>query len=130
MPNRRTESASSCWASVSSCFRGCAGSGRMRRLSMRNAPLRRRRPSRAPASEAAPASSGSEGAAVNALRADASAAAAEPLAAALDFVEELPGDAGFFAPGSVEGEGDAVGNTLLELCQIRNHGVKGEGAEL
>src|SRR5437588_560785 len=130
MPSRDTESVSSRWEVVSKFFRGWLGSGRMRVMSIRNAPAKRRRPSRAPASEAAAASSGSEGRAVNARAAADSAACAEFLEAALDFPKELAGDAGGVASWGTAGDGDAVGDTALEGCQIGEHGVKGEGPEV
>jgi len=44
-----------------------------------------------------------------------------------DFVEELPGDAGFPTGWLPEGDGEAMGDTLLKACQIRHHRVKGQG---
>src|SRR6266446_3500603 len=130
MPTRSIEAVSSHCACVSRFFRGCVGSGRMRASSIRNAPVRRVRPASAPAFAIVSWSSGSEGAWVNARSAASVAAAADPLAAPLDLIEELSGDAGFFASLGMEGEGDAVGDTLLECCQVRDHRVKGKVAEM
>ena len=41
----------------------------------------------------------------------------------LDFIEEGSGDAGGGASGSMDGDGDAVGNTAFKLCQIGKHRV-------
>src|SRR5437870_6282330 len=53
--------------------------------------------------------------------------AAEPGA---DLVEELPGDLCSVASGIVPGDGDGVGDTPLEWCQIGNHRVKDDRAEV
>src|SRR5207253_406260 len=116
--NRRTDSVSCRCASVSRFLRGWAGSGRRRPISMKNAPVRRRRPACSLAS-LDPVSSGNEGAAAKVRAAASSAACAEPLDALLDFGEELSSDVGFFTAPGVEGDGDAVSDTLLKLCQIR-----------
>ena len=50
--------------------------------------------------------------------------------ALLQGIAEVSGDAGFLAAGSVEGDGDSVGDTLLKLCQIRNCCVKSLLAEM
>src|SRR2546423_14543909 len=130
MPMRSMEAVSSHCACVSRFFRGCVGSGRMRASSIRNAPVRRVRPASAPAFAIVSWSSDSDGAWLNARSAASRAACADPLAAPLDFIEEASGDAGFFTSLCMEGEGDAVGDTLLELCQIGNHGVKGKVAKM
>src|SRR5262245_14353663 len=75
-------------------------------------------------------SSGSDGSVLKALRAAASALSLEPFEATLNFIEEASGNAGFLASPCMEGNGDAVGNTLLELCQIRNDGVKRKIAKM
>src|SRR5947209_19512628 len=101
----------------------------MRPISIRKAPLSRLRPCSAPAA-ALSSSSGSEGAALKARWAACRAAWGDPFDAPLDLIEELAGDAGGAASWSMEGNGDAVGDALLELCQIGQHRVKAERAKM
>src|ERR1043165_2994209 len=124
MPSFSMEAWSSHCALSSNALRGWWGSGRTRSISMRNAPVRRCRPSRALAFARVSWSTGNLDEWLKVLAAAASAEARDPLGAALHFIEELPGDAGGDASAGVEGDGDAVGNTLLECCQIGQDRVK------
>src|SRR5438128_2191814 len=130
MPYRWMDASSCFWASESRLLRGWAGSGRMRESSMKKAPASLRRPRNAPASEVS--DSGSSGGCWLAnVRAAAAMAFAAPLVDTLfNFLEECPGDAGFFAGRGLERDGDAVDDTAFELCQIGDHGVKGKLAEM
>src|ERR1043165_2255856 len=124
MPSFSMDAASSHCGLSSTAFRGWFGSGGMRSISMKNAPVRRCRPASALALAMVSWSTGSSGERLNALAAAASAEALDPLGAALHFVEELASDAGGNAPAGMEGDGDAVGDTLLECCQIGQDCVK------
>src|SRR6266545_243610 len=124
MPTFSMDAASSHWAFVSKALRGWSGSRRIRDRSIRKAPLRRSRLARAPAWATVSSSSGSDCDGRYARRAAASAAAVDPFETALDFGEEGASDPGFFAASGMEGDGNAVGDTLLKLCQIGDHRVK------
>src|SRR5947209_7067308 len=130
MPICRMESVSSRCACVSRFLRGWAGSGWMRWSSIRKAPVSRCLPSTAPAWLVGPSLSGSDGNVPNVRAAALRAASAEFFTSPADFIEEGPRDVGFLTAGGVEGDGDAVGDTSLELCQIGNDGVKGQAAEM
>src|SRR5437773_5947129 len=119
-PCRLTDATRSRWASESNSLRGWVGSGRMRVSSMEYAPASRSLPSIAPCAGKG-GLLGSLGSAPNVRSAAIVAAAADAFNAAEDFVEEASGDGSLVASGGVEGDGDAVGDTLLELCQIGNH---------
>ena len=96
----------------------------MRSISMKKAPDSQRRPSRDGACGVLGSSSDSVAGELKVLVAAAIALAASPPDPPLDFTEELPGDVGFRAGGREEGDGDAMGDRLLEASEVGNDRFK------
>src|SRR4051794_24863110 len=117
------EATRSRWAPSSMSRRGWVGSGRMRSSRMEKAPTSRRRPCWAPISGGGGLGSGGCAVEPKVRSAAAVAAATEPFDAGGDLIEEVSGDCGLLASRGMEGDGDGVGDTLLEQCQIGNHAV-------
>src|SRR2546422_8656909 len=100
----------------------------MRSILMRNAPASERRASHS-GGMLPPSSSCSTGCFLEKARsADWLAAASVLFKTVFDFIEEPAGDAGGPASGSVDGNGDAIGNGTLKGCQIGHDGVKSQRA--
>ena len=127
MPWDRMDVVNSCNAAWSIVCRGCKGSGWIRSILMKNAPGKEDRASHS-GGTVPPSSNCSNGCFLENARSADRFAAAIPFEAGLDFVKEFAGDAGSPASGSVNGNGDTVGDGTFKGCQIRDDGVKSQSA--
>src|ERR1043165_2001403 len=118
-------STNSCNAPSSMMCRGCSGSGSILSILMKNAPAKYRRASHS-GGMAPPSSNCSNGCFLENARSAALLAVSVFFKAPFDFVEESAGDACGAASGTVEGNGDAIGDGTFKGCQIRHDSVKGQ----